>query len=75
MSELTQKSWSVLSERGCEASGVTYEEAARMVGDLTRAKIYGLCVITNDAAQRHTQASQQSSAKQAARKSNTPQQN
>ncbi len=59
MSELTEEKWSVLSERGCEASSVTYEEAARRVRELTRAKICGLCVITDAAAQRLTQTKPQ----------------
>ncbi len=58
-SELNEKQWSVLSERGREVSGITYEEAARRVRELTRAKIYGLCVVTDAAAQRLIQMNQQ----------------
>lgn len=71
MSELTQEKWSVLSERGCEASSITYEEAARRVRELTRAKIYGLCVITDEAAHRFAQMNQQEDTKRNGREAKT----
>ncbi len=52
MSELNEARWSVLSERGCEAAGLSYDAAARLVVELTRAPVYGLCIITDEAAQR-----------------------
>ncbi|MGI8655849.1 MAG: hypothetical protein ACR2LC_11585 [Pyrinomonadaceae bacterium] len=52
MNELDQKRWAVKSERGRETSGVTYTEAAQLVRELSKQKIHGLCIITNEAAQR-----------------------
>lgn len=54
MSELDEKRWAVLSERGCEASSLTYMEAAEMMRRLAREKISGLCVISSDAGTRVT---------------------
>ena len=50
MSELGERRWAVLSERGSEAAGLTYEEAAALVGELRRSDVSGLCVITDEAA-------------------------
>jgi hypothetical protein len=52
MSELTEQRWAVLSERGLEATGLTYHQAAEMMRSLVREKISGLSVITDDAARR-----------------------
>ena len=52
MSELTEQLWAVLSERGCEAMGLSYVDAHRMMFELKREKVSGLCVITDDAARR-----------------------
>jgi hypothetical protein len=43
-----------VSERGCEASGVNYGEAAELVRQLRGAKIYGLCIVSDEAARRYT---------------------
>lgn len=51
-SELERKSWSVLSDRGCEASGLTHEEARKLVHHLGGDGRHGLCIITDDAAGR-----------------------
>ena len=53
MSELREQRWSVVSERGCEASGVNYENAAELVRRLRGEKIYGLCIISDEAARRY----------------------
>jgi hypothetical protein len=53
MSELREQRWSVVSERGCEASSVNYEEAARLVGRLRADKVHGLCIISDEAARRY----------------------
>jgi hypothetical protein len=53
MSELREQRWSVVSERGCEASGATYEEAAGLVRRLRGDKVHGLCVISDEAARRY----------------------
>jgi uroporphyrinogen-III synthase len=54
MSELREQRWSVLSERGCETSGVNYDEAATLVRRLRAEKIHGLCIISDEAARRLT---------------------
>ncbi|HYG09865.1 MAG TPA: hypothetical protein VD835_07830 [Pyrinomonadaceae bacterium] len=53
MSELREQRWSVVSERGCEASGVTYEDAAGLVGRLRAERVHGLCIISDEAARRY----------------------
>jgi hypothetical protein len=56
MSELRERLWAVLSERGREAAGLTYEEAAALVRELrggvgaNGGKVSGLCVVTDRAA-------------------------
>jgi hypothetical protein len=52
MSELNEQRWSVLSERGREAERATYADAAMLVRRLTAEKIHGLCVVTDEAAER-----------------------
>jgi len=49
-SELEQKRWSVISERGCEASGLTHEDARRLVHRLGSEGHHGLWIITDEAA-------------------------
>jgi hypothetical protein len=51
-SELENKTWSVISERGCEASSVTHEEARRLVHRLGAEGRHGLCIISDEAARR-----------------------
>lgn len=51
-SELEKESWSVISERGCEASGLTHEEARRLVHRLGGEGRHGLCIISDEAARR-----------------------
>ena len=50
MSELNQRRWAVQSEYGREAAGLTYEEAAALVGQLRGKDTSGLCIITDEAA-------------------------
>jgi hypothetical protein len=50
MSELKERRWAVLSERGCEDAGLSYEEASGLVARLRGERISGLCVITDTAA-------------------------
>lgn len=50
MSELGERRWAVISERGCEASGLVYEDAAQLVQRLRGEKVSGLCVVTDGAA-------------------------
>jgi hypothetical protein len=52
MSELNERRWAVLSERGSEQAGLSYEEAAALIARLRGERIRGLCVITDAAASR-----------------------
>ena len=52
MSELRERVWAVVSERGCEARGVDYADAASLVARLRTEKISGLCIVTDFAAGR-----------------------
>jgi hypothetical protein len=52
MSELGERQWAVISERGCEASGLKHREAAELARRLLREKISGVCVVTDEAARR-----------------------
>jgi len=51
-SKLELERWSVISERGCEASGLNHEEARRLVHRLGGEGRHGLCIITDEAAGR-----------------------
>ena len=52
VSELTENKWAVLSERGCEATDLTHEEARRLVHKLAGEGRHGLCIVSNEAAHR-----------------------
>ena len=52
MSELDEKIWAVVSERGVEASALTYAAALDLRRSLEAEKINGLCVVTDPAARR-----------------------
>ena len=51
-SELEERRWSVLSDRGCEAGSLTHEEARRLVHRLGGEGRHGLCIVTDEAAGR-----------------------
>jgi hypothetical protein len=51
-SELSSARWSVISFERCEASGLTYEQAAAKRAELERRKVTGLAVVTDEAAAR-----------------------
>ena len=57
-SVLESKAWSVISEHGCEASGLTHEEARRLVHRLGAEGRHGLCIISDEAASRMSAASE-----------------
>ena len=70
MSELNERLWAVLSERGREAAGLTYEEAAVLVRELRAggdgangSKISGLCIVTARAGERVAPAKKSAKAK------------
>lgn len=50
MGELGEERWAVISERGCEASPLSYADAAALMRQLASEKVHGLCVVTSDAA-------------------------
>ncbi len=50
MSELTKRRWAVISENGCEASGLNYEEALKLMRRLDNERVHGLCIVTDEAA-------------------------
>jgi len=50
MSDLQNKNWAVLSERGREATHLRHEEARRLVHKLASEGHHGLCIVTNEAA-------------------------
>ncbi len=52
MSELNERRWAVLSERGREESGLSYDEAAGLIARLRGERLSGLCVISDEAASR-----------------------
>lgn len=51
-SELEADQWAVVSERGCEASGLKYMEALSLLRRLSEIKTHGLCIVTDAAARR-----------------------
>jgi hypothetical protein len=62
MSELNERRWAVLSERGCEDAGLNYEEAFGLVARLRGERLSGLCVVT-DAAAAHLPRAQKAASK------------
>lgn len=50
MSEIRERRWAVISENGCEESGLTYAEAHELLRHLEGEKVHGLCIVTNEAA-------------------------
>lgn len=55
MSELDEKVWAVISERGVEASGLTYSAALNLRRSLESERIHGLSVVSDAAARREAQ--------------------
>jgi hypothetical protein len=56
MSELEEAQWAVVSERGCEASGLKHTDALALMKRLTQEKVNGLCIVTAAAARRFATA-------------------
>ena len=52
MSELREAQWAVVSERGCEASGLKHTDALALMKRLVQEKVNGLCIVTAAAARR-----------------------
>ena len=51
-SELDMPIWSVVSFDKCEASGLTYRDAVAMLSEKEASGVYGLCIVTDEAAAR-----------------------
>lgn len=51
-SELDMPRWSVVSFDACEGAGLTYEAAEKLLSEKEAAGVYGLCIVTDEAAQR-----------------------
>ena len=52
LDELHQPLWSVISFERCEAFGLIYDEAVRILEDLEVKGIAGLCIVTDNAAEK-----------------------
>jgi len=52
LSELGDACWSVVSFDKCEAAGLTYVQAEAKMAELLANNVYGLCIITDEAARR-----------------------
>lgn len=50
--ELNEARWSVVSFDRCEAAGLTYAQAEQKMDELLAASVYGLCIVTDEAAER-----------------------
>lgn len=50
--ELSESRWSVVTFERCAANGLTYSEAVEKLKNLQAQKISGLCIVTDEAAQR-----------------------
>ena len=50
LSELNLPQWSVVSFDVREAAGLTYAEAAQLRDEKESAGVYGLCIVTDEAA-------------------------
>lgn len=55
-SDLEKGKWAVISERGCEQTGLTHDEARRLVHRLGAEGRHGLCIISDEAASRMEKA-------------------
>ena len=51
-SELNEPRWSVVTFESCAASNLTYTEAAEKLKKLHAKKVSGLCIISDEAAER-----------------------
>ena len=52
MSELNEPKWSVISERGCEALALRYDEAVQLERKLKDEKVHGLSIVSDQAGRR-----------------------
>lgn len=54
--ELRESRWAVISFDRCAAHDLTYEEAEEKMAELMAANVSGLCIVTNDTAERFKSA-------------------
>lgn len=52
LSELGEMQWSVVSFDKCEAGGLTYVQAEEKMAELLANNVYGLCIVTDNAAEK-----------------------
>ena len=50
LSELDLPQWSVVSFDACEATGITYDAAVKLLEEKEAAGVYGLCIVTDEVA-------------------------
>lgn len=50
--ELNERKWSVVTFENCAAGNLTYEKAVEELKKLAAEKVAGLCIVTNEAAER-----------------------
>ncbi len=50
--ELNEQMWSVVTFESCAAKNLTYDEAFRKMQELKAQNASGLCIVTNEAAER-----------------------
>ena len=52
LSELSASRWSVVSFEECVANNLSYDEAAKKLNELKQQNIAGLCIVSDEAAER-----------------------
>jgi hypothetical protein len=52
LSELLEPRWSVITFEGCAVCGLSYDEAANWMKKLKNQGLSGLCIVTDEAAER-----------------------
>lgn len=57
--ELARALWSVISFEGVAARNLNYDEAIQTLKKLESQKVFGLCIVTDEAAARITESSKQ----------------
>lgn len=50
--ELRENIWAVISERGCDGFDLTYDEASTLMRKLSEENVFGICIVTSNAAKR-----------------------
>lgn len=50
--ELSEPRWSVVTFESCAAKNLTYEQAFKMMQELKEQNVSGLCIVTDEAADR-----------------------